>query len=245
VAKKVIKYIWLGLVYIVVGLVENAFFGWVGENIAATLRLSSPTVADAVQGAWTWGIPAVTTFALFWAYHRWFSHYGEPKPSKNELSAIYDEKDLSLGDAIFHVAARSAWARWQNASKLAKDGRPVDELSQMNVASSIFETAARNGAIRIRGRLRGTIQFEDISPDLWHIAALAPRKDLLTPWKVEIMPCSGVDLERIPKYESMIVDAAQVRCLWPRKDWRTDLSARKLLLEARLKSFWKSKLSSN
>lgn len=56
---------------------ENALFGWVGENIATALEITNPTVAEVARAMWTYGIPLITTIALLLAYHWWYSRYGQ------------------------------------------------------------------------------------------------------------------------------------------------------------------------
>lgn len=94
-----IKYSFVVVAYFVTKLAEDTFFGWVNEKIAMEFSISSPSVADALQGLWTYGLPALTVFLLFSAYHWWHTRYGaeeiSPQITETPAKSVVDpDNDL-------------------------------------------------------------------------------------------------------------------------------------------------------
>lgn len=86
--RKAVKFLWSAAAYVVVGILEHIWFGWIGDELTERWRVPSPTMANFVQALWDFGLPAVTVFLLY-AYHRWYSRYGidsSQTASNNALS---------------------------------------------------------------------------------------------------------------------------------------------------------------
>ena len=148
--KRGVKYLWALAVYSVVGLAENAMFGWVGEKIADALGIQSPSVADMVQLVWTYGLPAVTTFLLFGGYHWWYSRYGTEKPQTvltNSRTAIEESNSLVDVSAWTNHGSYFVWTAaclWVGVNPVSK----IDSKHPAYPALQKIKGAIDSGQIR-------------------------------------------------------------------------------------------------
>lgn len=84
------------------------------------------------------------------------------------------------------------------------------------VARTITE-AARAGRLTIKGRPPAEIEFERIPKATWHLAAINVVPDNATIWKFEVVPCHGVDPERIERvlsYDSLTVNLEEFQSIF-------------------------------
>lgn len=138
--------------------------------------------------------------------------------------------------AIFQMARVSAWGKWYAAQHLAQAKMPIDEYHLMSTAASIVVNAALEGNLAIRGTLPNNAVSEEIPQDNWGWAYLNPTPDPVRIWKIDVVPCHGVDPNRISRllsYDLLTVNARQFEDLWPLHDKLTDSARAVFLKQAR------------
>jgi hypothetical protein len=106
--EKAVKFLWRAAAYVVVGVLENVWFGWIGDELAARWRVRNPSMADVVQALWDFGLPAVTVFLLFAGYHRWYSRYGTENSSVETPTRRIDWNALSSQLKMFRSEGSNA-----------------------------------------------------------------------------------------------------------------------------------------
>lgn len=220
------------------------------EPVALVLRSLGwgPLVLSALSslalGMWAWltGQPgpiiatiAIGTFAgiliiirvIVWIYDRWFNDRNHVPP----LTA----RDSEVRDALFWIVDSSAWMRWQDAQRLANNGRSLGEWNKMNLAESVFRMRAENSEVTIRGRRRDHIEYETISSDFWKVTYLDVQPDPKSLWRVTVRARSGLSkeaMDQIPDYVSLQVESQKIQEFWPKNDAKLDALTKELLRKA-------------
>ena len=209
------------------------------------LSISPTGTWDAII-VWLAAFSATTLVGVYWNYllPRWLRF---PSAQLQYLSF----KDSELGPAVISMCHHSAWAKWYCAQSLVLSGQPLNDISLLNIASSLVGQNLLDGKIEVRGRLPGDLKYEAIPQTHWRSSVLQFVRDSVTLWKMIILPTGGVEFtfdgaivktldqaatQRnavIRNYDSFIVDGAQFEKAWPKREWATDKKRYELLREAR------------
>lgn len=153
--KKGIKYLWAFAAYVVIGLLENALFGWVGERIAEGLGIESPSLSDTVGMVWTYGLPAVTTFLLFGGYHWWYSRYGAENPQAKpvefpivieETEALVDVSAWTNHGSYYVWAAACLWVGVNPVPKIDNKHPAYPSLQKIKSAVDSGQITSLDGS---------------------------------------------------------------------------------------------------
>jgi len=182
---------------------------------------------------------AVIIAALYW----------KTAPVREGLDYLHQE-DAELGPAIISMIYHSAWARWYAAQALVNQGKPAGRDYLLQIASSVVLDKITDGALEVRGRLPGRIDYNPIDRTYWRSSALTFIKDPISLWKLIVIPRGGAEIEpsgnviarnpvaaartaQLINYDSLIVSARQFEKLWPKRDHLADKKRRRLLWRAR------------
>jgi hypothetical protein len=170
---------------------------------------------------------------------------------KQKLPLTYlRHEDSELGSAVRQMAWQSAWGKWFAAQHLVLTGKPITEPELLNTASHLVGESLVNGELEIRGRLPGSMDYQEIPQTHWRSSALHFVPDSMTRWRLTILPRGGATIapdgtveasdpvaeERnasILNYDSLIVNARDFEKLCPRRDHITDKKRRQFLRAAR------------
>jgi len=185
------------------------------------------------------GVPMIVgglpLFILPWAWDRFMARFQASSVPK-KLEYLHYE-DSELGGAIRDMATYSAWAKWFASQSLAVDNhKPCGASVMMFTASSIVHAALMNGKLVARGRPSGAIEYEKIPTEAWRLIAIHMRPHRASLWHGVVIPCSGVDNQRIAKfldYDSIVVNSREFESIWRKRDLRYDRFRRKLLKKAK------------
>lgn len=141
------------------------------------------------------------------------------------------KEEVELNTAIWIVGVKSAWGRWQDATR----GGKWDEQARMHLAVSVIQHKAETGELLIRASRSGSTTYEFIPPDLMlKTACLRIERHPSTLWRVYVGPRGTGDgpwPPEIPKYDSLRVETRRLRELWPENDPLIDDRTAKLLAQ--------------
>jgi hypothetical protein len=207
----------------------------VDANICATARRWYIAVPDHCA-PWidTWvrfGIWLVIALCLgFLAWDFWsFLRSRPPRPK----SASHSQRFIGIMEAIYWIAEKSAWGRWQDAQRRGSGGS-LSEIFKFNVAEHVLRTAAENGELLIKGRQKKSVEYKDFDQHFWRTAYFEIQPNPVSLWKATVRPRAGADVS-ISEYDDVLVEKRRVEILWPRRDWQCDW----LTLRLNLRSVWK------
>ena len=231
--------------FLVLGLIGSAVMFAAGvspedavSNLAAWARLlgiDKPPALLSAPSADFWGFWIGATavgVSLFFLFRpqilRWFRWLPNKVPPTSG--------DWAVHFALYCIATDSSWMRWQEAQSLANNGRSLSERHKMHLAETVFRMRTEKSELTIRGRRRGELEYQDVSPDFWKNTYLEVRFDKRTLWCAAIKPRDGLDeeaIKQIPDYVSLLVKEEKVREFWPPKDKRLDAETKRLLKQAK------------
>lgn len=199
-------------------LLDNALMGWSDDQIAAYFGIQSPTATT----VFNWGFPFALAAMILWGYH---IIHNWPQTKRR---ARYQEREIGLIETMWWVAEQSAWGRWQAAQ------RPdwSNEQHRFITALSFVRTAALNGDLSIRARLKNSVEYLDVPRDFWRSAYIGVQPDKAALWKPVIQ---GMGSVTIPDYDNFIMERSSVQLLWPRTSLEYEWAILKLKFRAKLK----------
>lgn len=170
-------------------------------------------------------------FTLILVFRRRRTKTESQVPNRNQ-----DRDEWEVHLALYWIVDYSAWMRWQDAQQLAHNGKLLEEMSKMHLAEARFRHHAERNVITVRGRRRGQLDYEDISPDVWKSTYLDVQRDKITLWRATMKARDGLDQEatkQIPDYVSLQVSEKTMLEKWPKKEKKLDGLTKKLLKEAK------------
>jgi hypothetical protein len=207
----------------------------VDANICATARRWQLTVPDQcapwidnwARGA-IWLVIVLCVGFLAWDVVS-FLRRRPPRQKRASHSQLF----IGIMEAIYWIAEKSAWGRWQDAQRCASGGA-LSELFKFSDAERVLRTAAENGELLIRGREKKSIEYKDFDQHFWRTAFFDIQKNPASIWQasVKAMPATNVE---IPEYDAAIVEKTRIETLWRQRDWRYDWPR----LRLNLSSAWK------
>jgi hypothetical protein len=154
-------------------------------------------------------------------------HRGRKKRSPPKHGGKFSE----IMEAIWWVAERSAWGRWQTAQRLASGGS-LPEENKLHLAEHVVRDAAQNGDLQISGRVAGTTSYSPIDQHFWRLVFFNLQRDDRTLWRAVLTPRAGVTTP-IPDYDSFIVGRSQLESLWSQRDLKVDWLTAKLRMRSK------------
>ncbi len=136
--------------------------------------------------------------------------------------------------------------RWQDAQRLANDGKTSSDQIKMWGALERVQDKLDSGDLTVRANKRDSITYEVVDKDFWKSAALKIQPDKMTLWRVDLMVrnrLGEVAAEQIPDYDNLMVSEQRVEEIWPKNDKNLDRATKKLLKQAKRKDYSSPKAS--
>ncbi|NVN84635.1 MAG: hypothetical protein HXX15_00990 [Rhodopseudomonas sp.] len=179
---------------------------------------------------WQIGIFVALAFLVFDLVH-WL--WGKKQWQRHQRDR-YSDKYLGVMQAILQIAERSAWGRWQDAQHLASGSKPRCE-QKLHIAEHVLRSAAENGDVVVRARLKNSVEYSEIDRHFWRTAYIEVQPNEVSLFRAELKARHGVTAS-IPAYDDLLVERDQIEALWPRHDWKLTWITFRLKLAAKLKS---------
>jgi hypothetical protein len=133
-------------------------------------------------------------------------------------------------EAIFRLADRSAWGKWQLAM-CAVQGSSNSEESRLRLSEQVFRQSAEDGVVSIRGRQKHSVNYEELSRDFWRVVYFDLQRDPHTLWRAALKVRLGATV-KLPEYDDFIVDKQQFDAAWPERDLKYIWPTTKLKIRA-------------
>lgn len=152
-----------------------------------------------------------------------------PRPKRASHSQLF----IGIMEAIYWIAEKSAWGRWQDAKRRAS-GETSSELSKFSAAEHVLRAAAENGEILLKGREKKSVEYRDFDQHFWRTAHFEIQSNPAALWRARIRPLTGADVS-ISEYDDVLVERRRIEFLWPRRDWRCGW----LTFRLNLRAVWK------
>jgi hypothetical protein len=210
---------------------EHAVLGYIGNKLAEFFGLSEQTV-DAL--IWEWAFPVLAAAAAVWLWHRIFVGAIATSPAGSQKPAASGGKFCEIMEAIWWIAERSAWGRWQSAQRRAAGGT-LSEETKLHTAEHMVRTTAENGDLTISGRIRNTAIYNPIDQHFWRLVFFDIQRDARTLWKASLKLRSEVTTP-IPDYDSFIIKRAELESLPWASGLRIEWLIAKLWVRAKLRA---------
>lgn len=148
------------------------------------------------------------------------------------------------------MAWSSAWGRWYAAQLLVNSGKPAKYENILHPASFNVMEKITDGELKVRGRLPGNMDYQEIPQTHWRSSALHFIKDPVCLWRMIIIPRGGAEIEpngnviarnsvaaartaEVTKYDSLLIDGFQFEALWPKYSRLADKKRKWFLCLAR------------
>jgi hypothetical protein len=137
--------------------------------------------------------------------------------SESQLGSTSTPEKSPAVEALSWLKEGSAWGRWQRAVRRKLNDQVgnsagFSEENLLYVATSVIDDAARTDKIKLWGLSAGKAEFELIDSAIWQTRArLRLERDQQQRWQV-----------RLGGYESLAVDMAELKRLWPEYELLTD-----------------------
>ncbi len=145
-----------------------------------------------------------------------FLHRRSPRLKRASHSQLF----IGIMEAIYWIAEKSAWGRWQAVQRRASGGT-LSEIFKFNAAEQALRTAAENGQLLIQGREKKSVEYKDFDQHFWRTAHFEIESDPVCLWKATIKPKAGADVS-ISEYDDVWTEKRKVETLWRQRDWRYD-----------------------
>jgi hypothetical protein len=162
----------------------------------------------------------------------------------------YVPNNAELSDAIRRMSLQSAWGRWWAAQQLVNRGKRIENRDLLNAAAREVREKIIEGAITIRGRRPGAIDYHEIPADHWRSSDLYWVPDPISLSRLKIIPMGTVTwapdgtmtshdptatarTAEVTGYDSYLVNSLQFEGLWPSREAVADKGRRRFLRQAR------------